>query len=610
MSLSSHLIVGLAAAGAALAGPSPPAMPNLLLPPWEPTWDMTCFGPTKVTTGKDPSGRITGPAPPLTPDIGEFLRHWGIVALDFESQGGDEDSRRCKGAFTSVTVLGSVLAPAGWSPVPAVPTFALTVSLAQPPPAHPTPLETTWGQHSPKDADVMMLEQVAIPDLSAALVSMYRAATHPGSFLRLCQLPDGSIAGALHQAAAMKAIAPNTQVWVYRNLAQGYSNFVQLRALLDDPARSDWWLPFAPNATTHRCELNPRLNKTLCTDRFHSKLAWTEDGHDCGDHVPCGDYAFNHRNRSLREWLVQEHMLGPMGMGHPAVDGYLIDDWYDEYAAYKGQYGPSEIYGFVPGTGIPADSEQMKQLWGNCSETTLQALRAVRAAGGFTWSGVNCMLDTDGGVDPVPHRLPLATRCALVPVLAPGYGSPPSDLAGCGLHKTEGVPRADAAEDAPYWHGRGKGWDSSASCSAWTRRACSKDSVFSKPRSAVPKSQPCLLCSLLRSTAPQIPTMIAYGNSSSLHGDVAQFLLTRGPYGYMGYGWHGCVNWPPPSNAYDYDYGEPEGLCTETSPGVFFRKWTKAAVQFDCNTMTPNITLDGHSVPVVAREVSGNPASF
>ena len=76
----------------------------------------------------------------------------------------------------------------------------------------------------------------------------------------------------------------------------------------------------------------------------------------------------------------------------------------------------------------------------------------------------------------------------------------------------------------------------------------------------------------------------------------AQFLLTRGPYGYIGYGWHGCVQTPPPSNVYDYDFGEPkDSLCRESAPGVFSRAWTKAMVHFDCNTLTANITLAGHS---------------
>ena len=37
----------------------------------------------------------------------------------------------------------------------------------------------------------------------------------------------------------------------------------------------------------------------------------------------------------------------------------------------------------------------------------------------------------------------------------------------------------------------------------------------------------------------KVPTLLAYGNESTLYGDVAQFLLTRGAYGYLGYGWHG-----------------------------------------------------------------------
>ena len=50
------------------------------------------------------------------------------------------------------------------------------------------------------------------------------------------------------------------------------------------------------------------------------------------------------RNASLGKWIVEQHMLGSMGMGHPAVDGYLIDDWYTDY---KGEFGPSEIPGFI-----------------------------------------------------------------------------------------------------------------------------------------------------------------------------------------------------------------------------------------------------------------------
>ena len=97
-------------------------MKNLLLPPWPPTYNLSqstmsqsCFGPARI-----------GAAAPLTNASGQFMKHWGIVTLDFESQ------------------------------------------------------ENIWGHHSPKDSDTMMLAQ----------------------------------------AAQMKEIAPDTKIWVYRNLAQ------------------------------------------------------------------------------------------------------------------------------------------------------------------------------------------------------------------------------------------------------------------------------------------------------------------------------------------------------------------------------------------------------
>ena len=76
-----------------------------------------------------------------------------------------------------------------------------------------------------------------------------------------------------------------------------------------------------------------------------------------------------------------------------------------------------------------------------------------------------------------------------------------------------------------------------------------------------------------------------------LHEDLANFLLTRGPYAWLGHGWLGCSQpyvFPPELNV---DYGEPKGLCAETSAGsgVFVREWTKATVSMDCNTWTPKI---------------------
>ncbi len=73
--------------------------------------------------------------------------------------------------------------------------------------------------------------------------------------------------------------------------------------------------------------------------------------------------------------------------------------------------------------------------------------------------------------------------------------------------------------------------------------------------------------------------------------DLANFLLVRGPYAYLGHGWLGCSRtyvYPPQLNA---DYGTPLGFCSETAPnsGVFTRQFTKSTVQMDCNTWTPTL---------------------
>ncbi len=75
--------------------------------------------------------------------------------------------------------------------------------------------------------------------------------------------------------------------------------------------------------------------------------------------------------------------------------------------------------------------------------------------------------------------------------------------------------------------------------------------------------------------------------------DLANFLLVRGPYAYLGHGWLGCSRDYEYPAALNVDYGVPTGLCAETAPGsgVFVRDFTKSTVQMDCNTWTPTITM-------------------
>jgi hypothetical protein len=75
--------------------------------------------------------------------------------------------------------------------------------------------------------------------------------------------------------------------------------------------------------------------------------------------------------------------------------------------------------------------------------------------------------------------------------------------------------------------------------------------------------------------------------------DLANFLLSRGPYAWLGHGWNGCSQVYEYPDALNADYGEPLALCAETAPGsgVFTRRFSKSTVTMDCNNYTPTITF-------------------
>jgi hypothetical protein len=56
---------------------------------------------------------------------------------------------------------------------------------------------------------------------------------------------------------------------------------------------------------------------------------------DCGE-SPCGEFVFDFRNASMIEWWLNEHMGGATALGHPDVDGLILDDHWSAG-------GPSEI---------------------------------------------------------------------------------------------------------------------------------------------------------------------------------------------------------------------------------------------------------------------------
>merc|ERR1712012_157470 len=83
---------------------------------------------------------------------------------------------------------------------------------------------------------------------------------------------------------------------------------------------------------------------------------------------------------------------------------------------------------------------------------------------------------------------------------------------------------------------------------------------------------------------------------------LAQFLLTRGDYAWIGYDYRGCKTdlYPRPLE-WDVDYGEPIGACFETADHsqIFKRLWAKAEVEWDCNLRHGSIAKLSAPVDIV-----------
>jgi len=64
---------------------------------------------------------------------------------------------------------------------------------------------------------------------------------------------------------------------------------------------------------------------------------------DCGAN-PCGEYLWDHRNASLRDWLVTDFVSNPnTGIHNPNVDGFYFDDRWTHQGSNSNC--DSDIYG-------------------------------------------------------------------------------------------------------------------------------------------------------------------------------------------------------------------------------------------------------------------------
>ncbi len=246
--------------------------------------------------------------------------------------------------------------------------------------------------------------------------------------------------------------------------------------------------------------------------------------------MPCGEYLWNHANGTmLRQWLIQEHILGPTGLGNANIDGFYVDDTWVNFQQEVQSWQPPEGFcdHWITGGASEEDlycvsdsglsQQDVTDITVNWAATMLEAAQAIRAHGGWAWY-------------------------MLLPLHAP-------DRESCSFF----FRTADIHINASILF-------------EWTS----------------PGTYP----------LPNVDV------------DIASFMLVRGPYAWLGYGWLGCTSNEVPGfgGQFPYtlpseiprlnvDYGTPLGPLQETSDGVFTRQWTNAIISMDCNTYTPSFVM-------------------
>lgn len=332
-------------------------------------------------------------------------------------------------------------------------------------------------------------------------------------------------------------MSPDTRVFVYRNLVKALPWFSTISRAINDPSHSGWFLPFAPGVKPHVATCDNKWSPPRCSNLYHDDDQTPGFPHgdgscpgpcDCGG-VPCGEYLFDHRNASLRQFLVDSYVMGPTGLGNKNISGIYMDDgWFnvsEPVAPWMPQplgfcsSGPiggatEEDYHCVEDMGFKqADTTALTDAW----RTTMAGVKeAVVGAGGWGWQWFNSQF--------TPSKASCASTMRSL---------------------------CSAGDQSP--------WFSTAVMHEYT-----KD----------PK------------TGKIVPLV-------QFDMDLATFLLLRGPYAWLGYAWVGCgIDYEFP-DALKADYGVPQGTCVESGgagSGVFTRAWSKADVTVDCNAYTGTVT--------------------
>jgi hypothetical protein len=338
----------------------------------------------------------------------------------------------------------------------------------------------------------------------------------------------------LKQVQMTTQASPGTTVYVYRNAIKALPWYTAVREKLTDPAYARWFLNFAPNVTPHVSKCDNNYKPPLCSNYYHDQSQTPEypngDGNCAAPACDVGSVPVGEYIWDPRSWNIS---IKGQTLGQWFINDYLFDA--------TGGANP-KVSGFFfddqwTETG-PTEYEQHAVADMGLSKTELQDLTNA------FWSNMQEVF-----------KEVLARGKFSWQLLWTGQGNDIKNI-------------ADTCP-GPLVH--------NTTCAADLRKLCQANSEAQTRF---------MMYAFTPGKCQGDPS-----NLPDFEQDLANFLLVRGPYAALGHGWLGCSRkyiFPAELNR---DYGQPMGLCHETSTGVFQRKWSKATVQMNCNTWTPSITM-------------------
>ncbi len=341
----------------------------------------------------------------------------------------------------------------------------------------------------------------------------------------------------LQMQLQMSAAASKDQsFWVYRGTMWAYPWYTSIRKTLENPAYHDWFIKFKPVGPWYSSKCDNNYNPPLCSDLYHNQEQTPGYPHGDGDcaapNCDCGGVPCG--------FYIWNHSSTTV------VNNQTFLQWFRDSYVFDYQ-----------GTSPLVSGMYFDDYW-------------VKSGQQFPDSWPHMVRDM--GLTPAEQDRIAASYEANMKIIY-------AEMLERGMMSWQQMWNG---EDDPQ-----------------AKTGCCTNPIIVKGSTCAPKLRK--LCAA-NSSAQTRFMHYAFSPGGCGHdpskladpiADIANFLLIRGPFGYLGHGWLGCSQTYEVPEQLNWDYGEPLGLCHETAEGsgVFVRKWSKATIAMDCNTWSPTINM-------------------